>query len=236
MIDIIKAEEEFKKYANKYDMNEEKNLMKFYHTFRVEEICKKLAISLEMDEDEIKLWEEKAKSGLLRNDSLIRNGLSNMRSLIYQSNPGLEGSKYNTLFNVGITSSRNYNEGGTLEIDEEKLRKALEEDPDAVERLFKNTDGVKNDPAHGGADTRGFLDKLRESMKSFEVNIEKKAGRSTMTDAQYALGKSLIDAEKRIDTWQDKLKNIEARYWKQFTAMETAINKANQQSSMFMQG
>lgn len=55
MIDIKKAEEEFKKYANKYDMNEEKNLMKFYHTFRVEEICKKLAISLEMDEDEIKL-------------------------------------------------------------------------------------------------------------------------------------------------------------------------------------
>ena len=55
MIDIKKAEEEFKKYANTYDMNEEKNLMKFYHTFRVEEICKKLAISLEMDEDEIKL-------------------------------------------------------------------------------------------------------------------------------------------------------------------------------------
>lgn len=190
----------------------------------------------EMDEDEIKLWEEKAKSGLLRNDSLIRNGLSNMRSLIYQSNPGLEDSKYNTLFNVGITTSKNYNDGGTLEIDEAKLRKALEEDPDAVERLFKNSDGVKNDPAHGGADTRGYLDKLRESMKTFEVNIDKKAGRSTMTDAQYALGKSLIDTEKRIDTWQDKLKNIEDRYWKQFTAMETAINKANQQSSMFMQG
>lgn len=45
-----------------------------------------------------------------------------------------------------------------------------------------------------------------------------------------------MDNEKRIDTWQNKLKNIEARYWKQFTAMETAINKANQQSSMFMQG
>ena len=190
----------------------------------------------EMDEDEIKLWEEKAKSGLLRNDSIIRDGLSNMRSLIYQSNPGLEGSKYNTLFNVGITTSKNYNEGGTLEIDEAKLRKALEEDPDAVERLFKNSDGVKNDPAHGGADTRGYLEKLRESMKTLEINIEKKAGRSTMTDAQYTLGKNLMDTETRIKTWQDKLKTIEERYWKQFTAMESAINKANQQSSLFMQG
>ncbi|MBD8035698.1 flagellar filament capping protein FliD [Solibacillus sp. A46] len=190
----------------------------------------------DMDENEIKLWEEKAKSGLLRNDSVVRNGLSNMRSLIYQSNPGIEGSKYNTLFNIGITTSKSYNDGGTLEIDEAKLRKAIEEDPDAVERLFKNSGGQKSDPAYGGSDTRGYFEKLRESMKSLEVNIEKKAGRSTMTDAQYAIGKSLIDNEKRIDTWQNKLKNIEARYWKQFTAMETAINKANQQSSMFMQG
>lgn len=199
----------------------------------------------EMEESEIKLWEEKAKSGLLRNDSIIRNGLSNMRSLIYQSNPGLEGSKHNTLFNVGITTSRSYNDGGTLEIDEAKLRKAIEEDPDAVERLFKNAEGKKEDVItyeENGVtktrtvDTRGYLYQLRDSMKSLEINIEKKAGRSTMTDAQYAIGKSLMDNEKRIDTWQNKLKNIEARYWKQFTAMETAINKANQQSSMFMQG
>lgn len=56
-----------------------------------------------------------------------------------------------------------------------------------------------------------------------------------MTDSEYSIGKSLIDAGKRIDTWKMKLKDIEARYWKQFTSMEQAINKANQQSSMFMQ-
>lgn len=191
----------------------------------------------DMKENEIKLWEEKARSGLLRNDSLIREGLSNMRSLIYEVNPGLEDSKFNSLFNIGITSSRNYNEGGTLEIDEDKLRKALEEDPDAVERLFKNADGKKEAVVDGKTvDTRGFVDKLRDSLKTFEVSIEKKAGRATMTDAQYSIGKTLQDTEKRISTWQDKLKNIEARYWKQFTAMEQAINKANQQSGMFFPG
>lgn len=191
----------------------------------------------DMKENEIKLWDEKAKSGLLRNDALIRDGLANMRSLIYESNPGLQDSKFSTLFSIGITTSKNYNEGGTLEIDETKLRKALEEDPDAVEKLFKNDSGKKDAVIDGKTvDTRGYFDKLRDSMKSFEVSIEKKAGRSTMTDNQYSLGKNLLDAEKRISTWQDKLKNIEARYWKQFTAMESAINKANQQSSMFMQG
>lgn len=191
----------------------------------------------EMEENEIKLWEEKAKSGLLRSDSIIRNGLSNMRSLVYESNPAIEDTRYNTLFSIGITTSKNYNDGGTLEIDEEKLRKAIEENPDAVEQLFKNSTGKKDDVVNGQTvDTRGYLEKLRESMKTIETNIEKKAGRSTMTDNQYTLGKNLVDIDKRIDAWQDKLTNIEERYWKQFTAMESAINKANQQSSLFMQG
>ena len=90
-----------------------------------------------MSESDIKLWEEKAKSGLLRNDSLIRNGLSDMRALIYQSNPAIEDPKYNTLFSIGITTTENYNDGGTLEINEDKLRKALEENPEAVEKLLK---------------------------------------------------------------------------------------------------
>ncbi|WP_338652602.1 flagellar filament capping protein FliD [Lysinibacillus sp. Y5S-8] len=190
----------------------------------------------EMSESEIKLWEEKAKSGLLRGDTLIREGLSSMRSLVYQANPSID-SKYNTLFSIGITTTKNYNDGGTLEIDENKLRKALEEDPNAVEKLFKNSEGKKEDVVDGKTvDTRGYIDKLRESMKSFEISIEKKAGRATMTDAQYTIGKNLIDTESRISTWKSKLESIEARYWKQFTAMEAAINKANSQSSLFSQG
>lgn len=190
----------------------------------------------DMKESEIKLWEEKAKSGLLRNDSLLRDGLSKMRSLVYEAVPGLEDSKFNTLFSIGITTTKNYNDGGALEIDEKKLREALEADPDAVARLFKNDGGKDKDVVDGKVvDTRGYLARLRGSMDEFKISIEQKAGRATMTDQQYTIGKNLIDTDKRISTWQDKLKNIEARYWKQFTAMEQAINKANQQSGMFMQ-
>ncbi|MEG0260040.1 MAG: flagellar filament capping protein FliD [Lysinibacillus sp.] len=199
----------------------------------------------DMSESEIKLWEEKAKSGLLRGDALVRSGVSNMRALVYQENASVENTKFNTLFNVGITTTKNYSDGGQLEINETKLRKALEEDPDAVAALFSNIEGKQKDTVtvtdkDGNvttkeADTRGYLQKLRDSMKSFQEDIEKKAGRSSSTEQTYSIGKSIVDADKRIATWQTKLQNIEARYWKQFSAMEAAINKANSQAGMFMQ-
>lgn len=193
----------------------------------------------EMSENEIKLWEEKAKSGLLRGDSILRSGLSSMRGLIYQSNPSVSNPKYNTLFNIGITTSKSYNDGGTLEIDQEKLRKALEDDPDAVNALFTNKGSEKETITVEGVDktvdTRGFLQKLRSSMDTFSQDIEKKAGRASSVDNSYTIGKSLVDMNKRIDTWKTKLEDIEARYWKQFSAMEKAINKANSQSGMFAQ-
>ncbi|MET4560728.1 flagellar hook-associated protein 2 [Lysinibacillus parviboronicapiens] len=200
----------------------------------------------DMSENEIKLWEEKAKSGLLRSDTILRSGLAGMRALVYEANPAVSNQKFNTLFNVGITTTKNYNDGGQLEIDEKKLQKALEEDPDAVAALFSNLDGKQKDTitvtdkdgniSTKEADTRGYLQKLRSTMDSFKIDIEKKAGRTSATEQTYSIGKNIVDTNKRIDTWQEKLKNIEARYWKQFSAMEQAINKANSQSSMFMQG
>jgi len=200
----------------------------------------------DMSENEIKLWEEKAKSGLLRGDTILRSGLSSMRALVYQENPAVSNPKFNTLFNIGITTTKNYNDGGQLQIDEKKLQKALEEDPDAVAALFSNLDGKQKDTitvtdkdgniTTKEADTRGYLQKLRGAMDSFKIDIEKKAGRASATEQTYSIGKNIVDTNKRIDTWQEKLKDIEARYWKQFSAMEQAINKANSQSSMFMQG
>lgn len=72
-------------------------------------------------------------------------------------------------------------------------------------------------------------------MKEFTTNIETKAGKTTHTDSQYSLGKSLIDMNTRISNFQRRLEDIETRYWKQFTAMEQAISKANSQSGYLSQ-
>lgn len=192
----------------------------------------------DMERDEIELWEEKAKSGLLRGDAIIQKGLTSMRGLLYESNPAISSTKYNTLYSIGITTSKDYRSGGTLEINESKLRAALEEDPDAVSKIFtfsgeKEAEITVNNVTET-VDTRGFLQKLRSTIDTIESNIDERAGRASMTETQFTLGKYLRNVNDRINTWQDKLVDIENRYWRQFTAMETAINKANQQSAMLM--
>ena len=55
MIDINKAEEEFKTYTSNFDMNESHIERKVRHTFRVEKNCEKIATSIGMNDEEIKL-------------------------------------------------------------------------------------------------------------------------------------------------------------------------------------
>lgn len=180
----------------------------------------------DMEEKDIEKWEEKAKSGMLRSDPIVRNALSSMRGIMYEKG-GSNNALFDTLSEMGITTTKSYLEGGKLEIDEEKLRAAITADPQAVSDTF--TKSLEN--GNGG-----IVQKLRESIKNSVATIEKKAGKTTMTEQNYSIGKSLIGVDDRIAAWKVKLENIEKRYWKQFTAMEQAINKANQQSSMFMQG
>lgn len=192
----------------------------------------------EMEDKEIELWEKRAKSGLLRGDSIIRNALSSMRGIVYQTNPAVTNPEYDSLYKIGITTSSNYLSGGTLEIDEKKLREALENDSNSVTQLLTSTGSKTEKIEVNGVtkeiDSRGYLRKLRDTMDEVKIKIEKRAGRATMTETQYTLGSLLKNVNNSIATWQDKLLDIEDRYWRQFTAMETAISKANHQSAMLM--
>lgn len=183
----------------------------------------------DMEKDDIEKWEEKSKSGLLRNDSIIRSGLSELRSTMYEKG-GSSNSLIDTLHELGITTTSSYLDGGKLQIDEDKLRAAITNDPEAVSDTF--TRSLKS----GEKGEEGIVQKLRSSLSNTMLNIEKKAGKATSTEHNYSIGKNLLSVDDRIDAWKSKLEMIEERYWKQFTAMEIAINKANQQSSIFMSG
>ena len=94
-------------------------------------------------------WEEKAKSGLLRRDSTLSSLLSSMRMDFYGT---VESDDINPIYNqlakIGIKTTANYLEGGKLEINEAQLKKAIEADPESVERLFNasgTTNGQKRD-------------------------------------------------------------------------------------------
>jgi flagellar hook-associated protein 2 len=63
--------------------------------------------------------------------------------------------------------------------------------------------------------------------------ITERAGTAGVTSGdQSVLGKQLSDLEEQLDRWEDKLAQIEERYWRQFTAMEKAIQQMNEQSNM----
>jgi flagellar hook-associated protein 2 len=179
-----------------------------------------------MSESQINTWEEKAKKGLLRGDSSISKVLSEMRTTLYSTQN--VDSPYNALYKIGITTSATYTDNGKLEIDEDALRAAINDDADAVASLFGRAEG-----SNGAADKGGVINQLRAIAKTGIDTITKKAGKDTSVETSYTLGKNISSLTTKIDEWKDKLKTIEERYYKQFTAMETAISNANTQSSLF---
>ena len=169
-----------------------------------------------MTTDEFAKWEEKAKAGLLKGDSNVNSLLSKMRTILNG------GSGSDTLYKIGITTSSTWSDNGKLEINEDKLRSAIEKDPDVLSRIFVGT-----------TENPGMVGQIRTAAQTTISNIEKSAGKSTMADNQYSLGKTITSLDTKIDDSKDRLKDIEERYWNQFSAMETAIQKANNQSSIF---
>ncbi len=182
----------------------------------------------DMSENEQKLWDEKAMSGLLRSDSIVREGMAKMRATFMDSVAGLGDKFMDSLAEIGITTSKDMRDNGKLVIDEKKLDAALEKDPDQVFKVFSQTGNVT-----ATEDSRGIAWRLRDEMKKMTTQIEKQAGKEGAVNNTFSLGIAINKSDTRMTKLQAKLRDVEARYWKQFTAMEQAINKANQQSSMF---
>jgi len=181
----------------------------------------------EMSEKQIELWEEKARSGMLRNDSILSGSLSKMRVDLYTKVQGSNITNgFSQLAEIGITTSPNYLDGGKLIIDETKLRQKIQENPDAIYRLFNNDSNNQSE--------KGIARRLRDTIKDTIGKIEQKAGKTIWTNQQFALGRSLEQIEDQIDRFKDRLVQIENRYWRQFTAMERAINQYNSQSMQLM--
>ncbi|MFC0559293.1 flagellar hook-associated protein 2 [Halalkalibacter alkalisediminis] len=196
----------------------------------------------ELSEREAELWDEKAKSGLLRRDPMLSSVLTQMRNDIYT--PVSTSGQFNQIAQVGITTTRNFRDGGRLEIDEAKLRAALEDDPDSVHQLFNNVaDKTLTDmkPEDRTAEQRaeiqsqtGIIGRLRTTINDTISKVVRRAGNENRTNQQFTLGRELINVDSQIDRFQRRLAQIEQRYWSQFTRMETAVNQANAQGNAMM--
>ena len=179
-----------------------------------------------MSDDEIKSWEKIAKTGLLHNDSILRELTTNMRSNVSNPISGLTGS-YTSLSSIGITTGV-YTENGKLHLDETKLRTALQEDPNVLSNLF-STDGA-------ATSNDGIAVRLYDSLKNTMDKINSSAGViAGSADTQSAMAKELAQVNKNITATTKRVSAMQERYYKQFDAMETMLQRMSQQSSWLSQ-
>lgn len=176
-----------------------------------------------MSDDEVEKWETKIKDSLLRNDSTLESITNSMKSAM-ASSVSINGRNY-SLSNYGIMTSSDYSEYGLLHIfgdaddstysnNADKLKKALQDDPDTVVNVL--TGIAKN-----------LYSAMADKMKTSGVS----SALTFYNDKQ--INSELKNYKSQINTWEDRLQDMEDKYYKQFTAMEKAMQKMNEQSSYF---
>lgn len=180
----------------------------------------------EMSDREIELWEQKAKGGLLRRDSNIMELLSSMRSALY-TKP--EGATY-ALYEIGIETSSDWRNNGKLVLDESKLKEMISSNAQAIENLFTSANSGLAAAMSKAIDyTAGTNSGSPGTLVSL-AGVEGKA-----SSVSNALTRRLIEINERITDLKAKYEKEKNRYWKQFNAMESALQSMNTQSSWLMQ-
>lgn len=198
----------------------------------------------ELKEDDIKRWEEKAKSGLLRNDTILKKMITDLRLDIMSPvtiGKDAEGNDIKMILDdIGITTGRWEDKGKLVLKDEAKLREMLEKNSEDVIALFTSK-GTPDAEGNTPKNTQGIFQKMYDDVKVTLDSLFDKAGTSRFSNTlddplneESIIGKELKNLDKRISDTNRKLLNLENRYYRQFTAMEVAINKFNAQSGFLM--
>lgn len=200
-----------------------------------------------MSDDDIKAWEEKAKQGLIKNDSNLSNMLNNLRKALYDpvENAGI------SLTQIGLSTSSDYTEGGKITItDEQKLRDALTNNPDKVLDLFTKSSDTAYSPDHTNYSQRyneeGIFQRIsdiiddnvrtiRDSNGNKGILLEKAGIKGDYSEFSNIFYDQLKDQDQEISDFTDKMSDIEDRYYTQFTQLETAMQQLNSQSNWLMQ-
>lgn len=191
----------------------------------------------ELSEKEIELWENKVKQGQLRGDSdisRIANALKQgMRNLV--SGVGL------TLKDIGIESVQDFGgtKDGTFKINEEALKKAIEENTEAVAKLFMQSppSNVSESDAYN---QKGIMVRLKdilynETVSSKAILAQKVGFEGTTTVVNNILTKQLESYQRKIDEMEDLFAVKEQALYNKYAKLESIMNTYNSQITYLQQ-
>lgn len=184
----------------------------------------------EMSEDEIKAWNEKAKSGILFNDTTL-NALSNELRFVFSGTIDT-----GALEKMGLTISSDYSENGKISFDEDKFKDALESDLDNIKDLFtKSASG--NDKGGFMARMNSITEKYAKTSGIPKGSLIERAGSTSSPSSvtENKLQKKMDEIDKLVSELKKKLQNEIDRYTKQFSQLEQVIAQMNAQSGWLNQ-
>lgn len=176
-----------------------------------------------MTEAQIEKWESKIKDSMLRRDSNIGTLISTLKTSMMQGITASDGKQY-SLASFGIGTSTDYSEKGLLHIngdpddaafsnDTNKLMQALESDPDIVAEVLSKT--ISNLYKEVDKNIKA-IPNVRSAFTFYNDKL--------MTNQQTEYKKKITELDKKVT-------ELENKYYKQFTAMETAMAKLQSQSN-----
>lgn len=182
-----------------------------------------------MNDEDIENWENKIKDSLLRRDSTVNSLLSTMRTVLSKSvevkNADGTTSKF-SLSSFGIVTG-SWSERGLLHLQgdeddaefaayDDKLKAALIANPDAVSKLFSTL----------GSE---IYDYMQKAMKHTEYSSAQTFYEDKTMDNE------IRNYKDEVKALQQKLMDEEDKYYKQFSAMETALAKLQSQQTYIAQ-
>jgi len=193
-----------------------------------------------MSDDDIELWEEKAKSGILGSSNELENIASQLRTLIYEPIEGLDIS----LKDIGITTSSNYKDNGKLTIDEDTLKSSINNNYGKVVELFTKTSDVDyDDTSNRGARkaeegiANRLYDVLQDNIRNTRdangnkgILIEKAGYENEVSDFDNLIQDAINDYKDRIFDILEYLDDKEEYYYSMFAKMESAMSEMQSQS------
>jgi len=170
-----------------------------------------------MSDKQIEEWEAIAKKGILRNDSGLQSLVNSLRGSFFAEIEGMGISPSQ----IGLTTGSWFDgTGGQIMIDEERLRAAIERDPDMVADIF-----IKIDTSGGGTKGVGLLYKIDGLMRDY-VNTSQSTSIKNLEDSLKRTNDMIAKMHERMFAEEDKL-------YRQFAAMESAMSKLQQQGDWF---
>lgn len=149
---------------------------------------------------------ETERAGPLNGDGTARNLNSKIRQLLSEMVEGAV-APIKSLTDLGITTKQD----GTVELDDDLLKKQLTDNFDKVGLLFSSEKGVSSK-----------LDALMEEFVGKE---------GILTNKNESLNEQMKKLEKEADSFSEYMVNFEERTYKQFSAMDMAVAQMNQQLS-----